>query len=103
MGSPLAKVKTKAEQVSLETFFMRSLSVSQVELLKALYVKYDTPVDAFVSKWDYLVQLTSEFNRQVGGTFKPDELLHYMMNARKGSRWPRIRRQYRVRSGKRAS
>ncbi len=82
---------------------MRSLSVPEVELLKALYVEYDTPVDSFVSHWDRLIQLADEFNRRLRGVFKPDELLHYMMNERKRSRWPRIRRQYRGRHGRRAS
>lgn len=82
---------------------MRSLSVSEAELLKALYVEYDTPVDSFVSKWDRLVQLVDGFNRRVCEVFKPAELLHYMMNERKSGRWPRIRRQYSGRRVKQAS
>ncbi len=82
---------------------MRSLSDSEIELLKSLYVMCDVPVDSFISNWDQLVQLAADFNRQVGGSFKPEELLNLMMRQRKRGRWPRIRRQYHGRQNKRAS
>ncbi|MCH7701649.1 MAG: hypothetical protein IID37_08165 [Planctomycetes bacterium] len=39
---------------------MKSLSESERELLKSLYVQYDTPVDAFVSNWDRLARIFHE-------------------------------------------
>lgn len=82
---------------------MKSLSESERELLKSLYVQYDTPVDAFVSNWDRLAELVDEFNGQVQGAFTPDAILHFMMTQRKRGRWPRIRRQYAGRQVNRAS
>ena len=73
---------------------MISLSVGQVEYLKSLYIRYDTPVDRFIGKWVDLVRLVDEFNKRVRRSFKPDEVLHFMMNQRKRGSWPRIRREF---------
>lgn len=82
---------------------MLGLSVGQVEYLKALYVRYDTPVDRFISHWDDLIRLVDELNEEVRRSFKPDAVLHFMMNQRKRGQWPRIRRDYSGRRVKQAS
>ncbi len=82
---------------------MVALSVGQVEYLKQLYIRYDTPVDRFISQWNDLIRLVDELNTKVRRSFKPDEVLHYMMNQRKRGLWPRIRRDYHGRRVKQAS
>ena len=82
---------------------MLGLSVVQVEYLKALYIGYDTPVDRFISQWDDLIRLVDEFNAKVRRSFKPDEVLQFMMNQRKRGLWPRIRREYHGRKVRQAS
>ena len=82
---------------------MVALSVGQVEYLKQLYITYDTPVDRFISEWDDLIRLVDELNKKVRGSFKPDEILHFMMNQRKRGLWPRIRREFHGRRVKQAS
>lgn len=82
---------------------MLGLSVPQVECLKQLYIRYDTPVDRFISKWEDLIRLVDEFNSKIRRSCKPDEVLHFMMNQRKRGSWPRIRREFHGRRVKQAS
>lgn len=82
---------------------MVALSVGQSEYLKQLYIRYDTPVDRFIGEWDDLIRLVDELNAKVRRSFKPDEVLHYMMSQRKRGLWPRIRRDYHGRKVRQAS
>lgn len=82
---------------------MIQMSNEEKEALKALYVEFDTPIDQFVQKRDRLVEMVSRFNKSVGGSSTPEEILHFMMNQRKRGLWPRLRRNYNGRNWKQAS
>lgn len=79
------------------------LSDFELELLKALYVEHDTPIDRYIKEWEELTRFVGDFSGRIHREFQPGEILHFMMNLRKRGLWPRIRRNYNGRRVKRAS
>lgn len=82
---------------------MAKPTAPHVEVLKELYISFNTPVDQFATERDVLLKLIGEFNKKVNGDYSPDEMFAFMMNQRKSGKWPRIRRNYNGRNVKRAS
>ena len=69
---------------------LRKLTPDEEKVLQFLYLQHRIPTDQFKRRRGTLNDLTKEFNLLTERNDSPDDLLHYMINRRKGGKWPRL-------------